>query len=143
MYRLLVSILFAALFIGSAGASRDAPSEVPSVAPIFLRGSPSCEDLGFPPGVGFLIDGPGSRALVSSSGDLAFETNGFLVRWTSTTGIKGVIVSGGPNALHYRYYPPSAAHADGGQHGPLLEDGSLPALSRLSFCFEGQPPDFD
>jgi hypothetical protein len=137
MVRLLISLLFIVLFAGSAAASRGKPAAVPSVAPVFLQGSPDCSELGFPSGADFLIDGPGGRRIELPTGSLAFETDGILLDWSATSEVMGVVVEGSPNVLHYRYHPQRTALSDRGLHAPLLEDGSPSLITRITFCFDG------
>jgi hypothetical protein len=140
MHRLIFSIMAAVLLMRSTAPSHPSLAESASVEPIFLRDSPTCQFLGFAGGLDFKVAGSGLVTVETPSGTLSFETDGYWVRWTADFGVRGVIVEGSPNALHYRYHPPKPAYADQGLHAPLLEDGSLPPLRRLSFCFEDPLP---
>ena len=124
-----------------------------AVDPILVDGNPTCQELGYL--YGFKIDGnPDNGTYTLTSGTqygidtvlsggapedpnnsvtISNNTDGLYFDWSSTLGIDGVIVKGGPDANHYEY--PSESTGDSGLHAPM-KNGQPFELSHVSFCYD-------
>jgi len=128
----LAGVLGAVLLLGLLAAG---PALATHVDPEKVLGNPTCEDLGYDPGV--KIDPPADGTYDVGDGTVEIEITGDgEFTWTSDgVVVLAVIVKGGaetpqegPSANVYRYNPP-AATTDDGLHAPH-------GFSHIEICFE-------
>lgn len=112
-------------------------AQAASVEPIYVKGNPSCSDLGYslefkvdPPDPGtYNAEGFGSVTLASADG-IYFD-------WSASFGVDAVIAKGGRGA-HVYYYSPETT-ADSALRSPDNPNGKPAELSHVSFCYDADP----
>lgn len=117
--------------------SRTGLGTEPSVAPVYVAGNPTCQDLGY--GYEYKIDGgPYNGTFSSSDGYLTVtvtSADGVYASWTSNVGVDAVLMKGGNNANHYAYAPESTG--DNNLSSPINPNNGTPyAISHISFCYD-------
>jgi hypothetical protein len=135
MKRKIFFLIAITVLVVGAFAYQSNPAVSSEGNPVFVKGNPTCESLGYDFGVKFDYPefAPGTYPV--GGGTVTWSTDGTYVDWSSTIGIDAVIVKGGPNANLYIYDPPKESFGDKGLSAPLNKDKPY-GLSHVSFCFD-------
>jgi hypothetical protein len=147
---LLLTLSLGAVFAQDPGI----PVSDDGIVPIEYEGNVSCQFLGY--SFGFKIEGQGGADYTGtfpfdlSNGGVhtgtppppddpynsvtLFSEDGYYLDWMATLGIDAVIVKGGNDSNAYVYIPED--NADAGLASPLLDNGNLPGISHVEFCYD-------